>query len=405
MGREETGDDADASVRASTRIPDGAPRRLRGGLSRLRMAEARPVQLGARLVRRACAGQRAAGAVDRGRGRKRAAAVVRRALRALEPGRQLPARPWRAARRPHPADAGQRRAAVGGDAGRRSSWASVVIPATTLLARDDLLDRFARGGVRHVVVGVGGRRQVRRHRGRLHAHRRRRRRARLEQPGGGVCGRAPSSRRTGQRGQRSDAALLHLRHHRQAEAGAAHPPELSGRPSVDDVLARPAARRRPPEHQLARLGEARLELLLRAVERRRQRLHLQLRALQRQGGAGHRRPPRRDDAVRAADRLADVHPGGPAVVSGEAARGDRRRRAAEPGGHRAGAERLGPDDPRRLRPDRDDGADRQLARTEAEAGLDGPAAARLSGRAARSRRPRGGRRARSRCASIRGRPD
>ena len=30
---------------------------------------------------------------------------------------------------------------------------SVVIPATTLLARDDLLDRFERGGVRHVVVG------------------------------------------------------------------------------------------------------------------------------------------------------------------------------------------------------------------------------------------------------------
>ena len=31
---------------------------------------------------------------------------------------------------------------------------AVVIPATTLLARDDLLDRFDRGGVRHVVVGV-----------------------------------------------------------------------------------------------------------------------------------------------------------------------------------------------------------------------------------------------------------
>ena len=30
---------------------------------------------------------------------------------------------------------------------------AVLIPATTLLARDDLLDRFARGGVRHVVVG------------------------------------------------------------------------------------------------------------------------------------------------------------------------------------------------------------------------------------------------------------
>jgi acetyl-CoA synthetase len=31
---------------------------------------------------------------------------------------------------------------------------AVVIPATTLLGRDDLLDRFERGGVRHVVVGV-----------------------------------------------------------------------------------------------------------------------------------------------------------------------------------------------------------------------------------------------------------
>ena len=31
---------------------------------------------------------------------------------------------------------------------------AVVIPATTLLARDDLLDRFERGGVKHVVVGA-----------------------------------------------------------------------------------------------------------------------------------------------------------------------------------------------------------------------------------------------------------
>jgi acetyl-CoA synthetase len=31
---------------------------------------------------------------------------------------------------------------------------SVVIPATTLLAHDDLMDRFERGGVRHVVVGA-----------------------------------------------------------------------------------------------------------------------------------------------------------------------------------------------------------------------------------------------------------
>jgi acetyl-CoA synthetase len=32
---------------------------------------------------------------------------------------------------------------------------AVIIPATTLLARDDLLDRFERGGVGHVVVGAG----------------------------------------------------------------------------------------------------------------------------------------------------------------------------------------------------------------------------------------------------------
>ena len=76
----------------------------------------------------------------------------------------------------------------------------------------------------------------------------------------------------------------------------------------------------------------------------------------------------------------------PRRVRGQAARGDRRRRAAQPGDHRASEERLGPDAPRRLRPDGDDGADRQLARPDAEAGFDGPAAAGLPGRAARSRR-------------------
>ena len=59
---------------------------------------------------------------------------------------------------------------------------------------------------------------------------------------------------------------------------------------------------------------------------------------------------------------------------------------------------------RRLRPDRDDGADRQLAGAEAEAGLDGPAVAGLPGGAARSRTATRRRRARSRCASIRRRP-
>ena len=74
---------------------------------------------------------------------------------------------------------------------------SVVIPATTLLARDDLLDRFERGGVRRG-RRIGGRRQIRRHRGRLHPHRRAARR-----PAGPAwrrpIRRAPSSPRTGRR--------------------------------------------------------------------------------------------------------------------------------------------------------------------------------------------------------------
>ena len=82
-------------------------------------------------------------------------------------------------------------------------------------------------------------------------------------------------------GRRPAAAVLHVGHDGQAQAGAAHAPQLPGRPPVDDVLDRPAARRRAPQHLLARLGQARVELLLRAVERRGVRVRLQLRALRR----------------------------------------------------------------------------------------------------------------------------
>ena len=118
------------------------------------------------------------------------------------------------------------------------------------------------------------------------------------------------------------------------------------------------------------------------------RLHLQLRALQREGGARRARALRRHDAVRAADGVAHADPGRPRGVSRSSLREvRRRRRAAQPGGDRAGADGVGPDHPRRLRPDRDDRADRQLARPAGEAGLDGPAAAGLRRRAARCRRP------------------
>jgi acetyl-CoA synthetase len=48
------------------------------------------------------------------------------------------------------------------------------------------------------------------------------------------------------------------------------------------------------------------------------------------------------------------------AASDQPARADRRRRAPQPGGHRAGAQGLGHHDSRRLRPDRDHRADRQL---------------------------------------------
>ena len=66
------------------------------------------------------------------------------------------------------------------------------------------------------------------------------------------------------------------------------------------------------------------------------------------------------------------------ALAGRAPRGGRRRRAAQPRGDRARAARLGPHDSRRLRADRDHGADRQPAGPAGQARLDGPAAARAT---------------------------
>ena len=58
------------------------------------------------------------------------------------------------------------------------------------------------------------------------------------------------------------------------------------------------------QHQLARLGQARLELLLRAVERGRHVFIHQLPALRRREDPGGARPPRRHHPLRAAHGLA-----------------------------------------------------------------------------------------------------
>jgi hypothetical protein len=140
----------------------------------------------------------------------------------------------------------------------------------------------------------------------------------------------------------------------QAQAGRAHPHQLPGGPPVDDVLARPAARRRPPQHLLAGLGQARVELLLRAVDRRGHDLHLQLRTASTPRRCSDSCGARGDDASARRRRCGGCSSTPTCRVGrGRCARSSERR-AAQPRGHRAGRQGLGADHPRRLRPDRDD---------------------------------------------------
>ena len=241
---------------------------------------------------------------------------------------------------------------------------AVIVPATMLLTRNDLADRFARGRVRHVIasadvaakfadlpgdytrIAVGNAvpgwvsyRESLRGIRRFHARRR-------------------------DAGRRSDAALFHVRHHGDAKARAAQPPELSGRTPVDHLLARATARRHPSQYFFAGLGQACLELLLLAVERAGDDLHRQSTPLQRQGLARHHRALRRHHVLRAADGVAHADPRRSRRLESPHARTDRRRRAAQSGSDRAGQGGVGPHHPRRLRPDRNHGAGRQFAGPE-----------------------------------------
>ena len=126
--------------------------------------------------------------------------------------------------------------------------------------------------------------------------------------------------------------------------------------------------------------------------------------LRRRRAARRDGPVRRDHVLRAADGVADADPGRPArrwqpplrevVGAGEPLNPEVIEQVA------AG---LGPDDPRRLRPDRDHRADRQHAGPAGQARLDGPAAARLRRRAARPGHRRA-RPTRARSASTSSRP-
>ena len=250
------------------------------------------LQLGAGLLRRHGRRQHAHGSLG-GRGRRHGdAPVLRPDGGALQPGGQLHARGRDAARRPAADDARQRGAALGPHAGGHQDGGG----------RDPGDD--AAGGRRPARPPGARQRAPRRHRsgqhgeirgvaGRLQPHLRRRHRPRLDSLRGGLPPRPGlHPGRPDPRG-RPAAALFHLGHDHQAQARAAHAPELHDRPPLDHVLDRPAAGRRAPEHQLPGLGQARLELLLRALERGLLRLHLQLRPLQRQGPARGAGPLRR----------------------------------------------------------------------------------------------------------------
>jgi hypothetical protein len=118
---------------------------------------------------------------------------------------------------------------------------------------------------------------------------------------------------------RHAAAVLHVGHDIEAQARRAHASELSGRPSVHDVLDRAATERHPLEHQLTGLGQARVELLLRAVERAGLCVRVQLRAVRAERHAERAGAFQRHHAVRAADRVAHARAGAARGLSGQAA--------------------------------------------------------------------------------------
>ena len=156
---------------------------------------------------------------------------------------------------------------------------AVISPASTLLTADDLQDRVDRGRVRHVIAGASHTEPVRDGERSFHEDRRRtadrpdgrhsRRAYRLRRPSSPMaapgrpircCCTSPPARRRSRRW-----CCTRTRATRSATSRRCTSPACS--------------RATPLEHQLAGLGQARLEQLLRAVERRGDGLHVQLRTV------------------------------------------------------------------------------------------------------------------------------
>ncbi len=187
---------------------------------------------------------------------------------------------------------------------------AVVIPATPLLGPADLRDRVARGRVRQVIVRSEDA-------------------AKFDEVPGSYTRIAVGGPVEGWRSYADadtasaeftpdaptladDPLMLYF-----TSGTTAHPKLVEhthlvpDRPSGDHVLDRPQARRRAPQHLLARLGQARLVEPLRAVERGGDRLHPQLHPLRRGPADGRDGPRGRHHILRPADRVAHAHPGRP----------------------------------------------------------------------------------------------
>ena len=141
--------------------------------------------------------------------------------------------------------------------------------------------------------------------------------------------------------RRPAAALLHVGHDGAAEAGAAHARELSGRPPLDDVLDRSAAGRRPPATSARPAGPStrgaassrpwNAEATVFIFNYARFDAAALLDALARSGVTTLCAPP-------TVWRMLIQETCG---ATGRAARGRRRRRAAQPRSDRAGAASVG----------------------------------------------------------------
>ena len=124
------------------------------------------------------------------------------------------------------------------------------------------------------------------------------------------------------RRRRPAAALLHLRHHRQAQAGRAHPRLLPGRPPVDDVLDRAAARATCTSTSPRRAGPSTPG----ATSSRRGSPRRRSSSTTTPGSTpaallDEMARVRGHHLLRAADGLADADPGRPGRLAGAAARG------------------------------------------------------------------------------------